>query len=132
MRTVNGQYISVNDANGQYYLDLAKDIDFDARIAERGNFLAPDELDRYFFDALRRWLDLSETTYVTGHRIWPFQLPWAERRVTRPGYLFFGPPNERSTAQPPRDFYIYVLPPFSTREPRDEQQADEVIFEFNA
>jgi len=70
-----------------------------------------DDLNVYFFDALQRVLNLSDTTYLTGHKIWFYELPWAERRVTRPGYLFFGAPDERSTAQPPRDFYVYVLPP---------------------
>jgi len=75
-------------------------------------------------------LGLSDTTYVTGYRIWFYELPWAARKVTRPGYLFFGAPNERSTAQPPRDFYVYLLPPFSPSPFEDEKKPDEVIFEF--
>jgi hypothetical protein len=130
MRTVSGQYISCNEANGQYYLDVKKDIDFDAKIGERGEFMEKGDLNRYFFDALRQALNLSDTTYVTGHRIWFYELPWDERRVTRPGYLFFGAPDERSTAQPPRDFYVYVLPPFLDREWHDEERADEVIFQL--
>ncbi|MBI3973657.1 MAG: ATP-binding protein, partial [Chloroflexi bacterium] len=128
VKTVSGQYISFNEANGQYYLDVKKDIDFDAKIQERGDFMAESDLNRYFYDALRQVLNLSDSTYVTGHRIWPYELPWSERNVTRPGYLFLGAPDDRSTAQPPRDFYVYVLPPFFTREWRDEQRADEVIF----
>ena len=130
MRTVSGQYISYNEDNGQYYLDLKKDIDFDAKIAERGDFMAKGDLNLYFFDALRQALELSTTTYVTGHRIWPYELPWAEHKVTRPGYLFFGAPDERSTAQPPRDFYVYVLPPFLERAWSGGEQADEVIFQL--
>jgi energy-coupling factor transporter ATP-binding protein EcfA2 len=128
VRTVTGQYISYNEANGQYYLDVEKDIDFEAKIRERGEFMEQGDLNRYFFDGLRRALNLSETTYSTGHRIWLYELPWTERMVTRPGYLFFGAPDERSTAQPPRDFYVYFLPPFLGREWHDEQRADEVIF----
>jgi hypothetical protein len=130
MRTVSGQYISFNEANGQYYLDVKKDIDFDAKIKERGEFMEEEDLNRYFFDALRQTLNLSDTTYVTGHRIWFYELPWAERKVTRPGYLFFGAPDERSTAQPPRDFYVYVLPPFLHRAWKDEARPDEVIFQL--
>ena len=130
MRTVSGQYISFNDANGQYYLDVKKDIDFEAKIQQRGGLMGPDELNRYFFDALRQLLNLSDTTYVTGHRIWFYELPWAERNVTRPGYLFFGPPDERSTAQPPRDFYVYFLPPFANRQWQGETTADEVILQL--
>ncbi len=36
MKTMSGQYISRNDDNEQYYLDLKKDIDYDAKIEERG------------------------------------------------------------------------------------------------
>jgi hypothetical protein len=128
MRTVSGQYITFNEANGQYYLDVKKDIDFDAKIRERGEFLQESDLNLFFFDVLRQVLELSTTTYVTGARIWFYQLPWLEHNVTRPGYLFFGAPDERSTAQPPRDFYVYILPPFETRPIQTEPRDDEVIF----
>ena len=130
--TVSGQYISHNDANDQYYIDVKKDIDFDAEIEERGEFMGPDGLNRYFFDALRQEFGLSETTYVTGHKIWFFELPWFEKKVTRPGYLFFGKPDERSTAQPPRDFYIYFAPPFSEFKWNGEIQPNEVIFQLKS
>ncbi|MEJ5241100.1 MAG: DUF6079 family protein [Anaerolineales bacterium] len=128
IRTVSGQYISRNEANGQYYLDVKKDIDFEAKIQERGEFLSETDLNRYFFEALRQVLNFSTTTYVTGARIWFHELPWEGHKVTRPGYFFFGPPDERSTAQPPRDFYVYFLEPFAQRKFHDEQRADEVIF----
>jgi hypothetical protein len=131
IRTVSGQYITYNDANGQYYLDVKKDIDFEAKIQERGGLMGSDELNRYFFEALRQVLNLSDTTYVTGHRIWFYELPWPEKQVTRPGYLFFGAPDERSTAQPPRDFYLYVLPPFSDKSWQGETQADELLLQLS-
>jgi hypothetical protein len=130
MRTVSGQYITYNDANGQYYLDVKKDIDFETKIRERGDLMGADELNRYFFDALRQVMNLSDTTYVTGHRIWFYELPWAEKQVTRPGYLFFGPPDERSTAQPPRDFYVYLLPPFAAEDWQGETQPDELLLKL--
>lgn len=130
--TVSGQYISHNDANDQYYIDVKKDIDFDAEIEERGVFMGPDGLNRYFFDALQQELALSETTYVTGHKIWFFELPWPEKKVTRPGYLFFGKPDGRSTAQPPRDFYVYFAPPFSEFKWNGEVQPNEVIFQLKS
>ena len=127
LRTVSGQYISANNDNGQYYLNLRKDIDFDARIEERGRFMEERDLNRYFFDALQRLLNITASTHVTNFRIWPYELPWAAKNVTRPGYLFFGPPDERSTAQPPRDFYLYVLPPFGATQAVRPGQVDEVI-----
>lgn len=128
LKTVSGQYISENEVNGQYYLDVKKDIDFEAKIQERGEFLSEADLNRYFFSALRQVLGLSTTTYVSGARIWTYELPWDKHQVTRPGYFFFGAPDERSTAQPPRDFYVYFLEPFGGRKFHDGKLADEVIF----
>ena len=39
IRTVSGQFIAHNEENGQYYLDPTKVVDFDAQIAERGEFM---------------------------------------------------------------------------------------------
>ena len=130
IRTVSGQFIAHNEENGQYYLDPTKVVDFDAQIAERGDFLDRPDLNTYFFAALQSLLGLPESVYVTGYSIWSYELPWVEHNVTRPGYIFFGAPNERSTAQPPRDFYVYVLPPFTEGAPAEPAtpNADEVIF----
>ena len=128
MRTVQGQFLSYNPENGQYYLDLKKAVDFDQKIRERGDSIDKSDLNLYYFDALRQALNLSDTTYLTGHSIWFFELPWVEHKVTRPGYLFFGPPDERTTAQPPRDFYVFLMPPFFDREWQDQKLPDEVIF----
>lgn len=132
IRTVSGQYISHTPENGQYYLNLKKAIDFDAKISERGAFMEERDLNRYFFDALQRLLNITTTTYVPNVRIWPYELPWDAKKVTRTGYLFFTPPNERSTAQPPLDFNLYILPPFpfnaATKLPAAESH--EVVFQF--
>jgi hypothetical protein len=37
---------------------------------------------------------------------------------TAMGYLFFGAPNDRPTAQPERDFYVYFIQPFDRRSSR--------------
>jgi hypothetical protein len=132
IRTVQGQFITYNAENSQYYLDLKKAVDFDAKIEERGEFMERSDLNTYFFDALHQTLNLGDTTYVTNYNIWFYELPWGEHKVTRPGYLFFGAPDERSTAQPPRDFYLYWLPPFPTRKGyHDEHKSDEVILELS-
>lgn len=130
IKTVSGQFISFNRENGQYYLDLKKDIDFDSLIEKKAESLDPDHLDRYYFDALRRVVleDPDAAPYVTGYRIWEHELEWRERKAGRSGYLFFGAPNQRSTAQPPRDFYLYFLQPFDPPYFNDEKRADEVFF----
>ena len=128
MRTVSGQFLSYNPDNGQYYLDLEKDVDIDAKIEQKAETLEPGHLDRYYFESLLRVMECPEATYVPGYRIWQHEVEWRDHRVTRPGYLFFGSPNQRSTAQPPREFYLYMLQPFEPTPFNDEHRADEVFF----
>lgn len=130
VKTVSGQFLSFNRDNGQYYLDLKKDIDFDSLIEKRAEALSDSQLDRYYFDGLRRVVleDPEAPPYVSGYRIWEHELEWRERKAGRSGYLFFGAPNERSTAQPPRDFYIYFIQPFEAPYFKDERKPDEVFF----
>ena len=130
-KTVSYQYLSANENNGQYYLDLKKDIDIDSLIKQKAEKIEDDKLDRFYYDILKQATTLDDNTYVFGYKIWRHDLPWVEHRVTRQGYLFFGAPNERSTAQPERDFYIYMLRPYLKTSFKDEQKADEIFFELN-
>lgn len=127
-KTVSGQFISSNPDNRQYYLDLKKTDDYDALIEKRAESLDPDQFDRYYFEALKQVMECTDQPLVTGYRIWEHELEWRERKASRLGYLFFGAPNERSTAQPPRDFYLYFLQPYDPPHYRDEKKADEVFF----
>ena len=129
LKTVNGQFISKAPGTDQYYLDLNKDVDYDAQIDKRADALSDDALDRAYFSAIRQLMERTdETTYVSGFQIWQYQIEWQDRRVERVGYLFFGAPNDRPTAQPPRDFYIYFIQPFDPPRFRDEHLSDEVFF----
>ncbi|GED30277.1 DUF6079 family protein [Brevibacillus centrosporus] len=128
LKSVSYQFISMNQENGQYYLDLDKDVPVDDHIASKAETLSGEQLDRYYFQVLERVLECSPTTYVTGYRIWHHELDWYNHKATRPGYLFFGAPNERSTAQPERDFYIYFLQTFDVPKFKDEKKLDEVFF----
>jgi len=127
-RTVNGQFISKADDSGQFYLDLKKDVDYDALIDKRAESLEPDQLDRYYYEALKRVMECTDQTYVSGYRIWEHELEWRERKAARQGYLFFGAPNERSTAVPPRDFYLYFIQPHEAPHFKDEKKPDEMFF----
>ena len=129
-RTVSGQFISSNAQNGQFYLDLQKTDDFDALIEQRAESLDAAKLDRYYFEALKRLLECLDETYVSGFKIWEHEITWPERKAPRNGYLFFGAPNERATAVPPRDFYLYFLQPFEPPRFKDEKKADELFFRF--
>jgi hypothetical protein len=127
-KTVSGQFISHNRENDQYYLDLEKDIDFDALIEQKADTLDEDDFDRYYFDMLARALELTDSVYVPGFRIWQREIPWLGQGITRQGYVFLGATNERSTAQPPRDFYIHFLALYSQNGKEIVGQPDEVFF----
>jgi len=126
-KTVSGQFISSNPDNRQFYLDLKKTDDFDALIEKRAESLDSSQLDRYYYEALKRVMECTDQTYVTGYKIWQHELEWLERKAARQGYLFFGAPNERSTAVPPRDFYLYFIQPFDPPHFKDEKNADELF-----
>lgn len=126
-KTVSGQFISSNPDNRQFYLDLKKTDDFDALIEKRAESLDASQLDRYYYEALKRVMECTDQTYVTGYKIWQHELEWLEHKAARQGYLFFGAPNERSTAVPPRDFYLYFIQPFDPPHFKDEKKADEVF-----
>ena len=72
-------------------------------------------------------LGQRDEPYVAGYRIWQYYLPWATTNADRRGYLFMGAPNERSTAQPPRDFYVYYIQPYDEPRFTDEEKPDEVF-----
>ncbi len=127
-RAVSGQFISFNRDNRQYYLDLKKTEDFDAIIDKRTESLDNTRLDRFYYEALKRVMECQDATYVTGYQIWQHELIWQAHKAARTGYLFFGAPNERSTAVPQRDFYLYFIQPNDPPRFRDEKASDEVFF----
>jgi predicted ATPase len=131
-KTVSGQFISCNKDNRQFYLDLKKTDDFDALIEKRAEVLDAGKLDRYYYEALKRVMECTDQTYVTGYKIWQHELEWLDRKASRQGYLFFGAPNERSTAVPPRDFYIYFIQPFDPPDFNDEKKPDELFIRLTA
>lgn len=128
LKTVNGQFISKAPDTEQYYLDLKKDIDYDAQIEKRAEALSDDALDRAYYSAIKTLMECSDDLRYPGFQIWQYQLEWQERRVERMGYLFFGAPNDRPTAQPERDFYVYFIQPFDKPKFADNNLSDEVFF----
>jgi hypothetical protein len=130
-KTVSGQFISFNADNRQFYLDLKKTDDFDALIDKRAESLGDAQLDRFYYEALKRVMECQDSTYVTGYKIWQHELVWQDHKAARSGYLFFGAPNERSTAVPTRDFYIYFIQPNDPPRFKDDKVSDEVFFRLN-
>ena len=89
-KTVSGQFISSNPDNRQFYLDLKKTDDFDAIIDKRAESLDPSQLDRYYYEALKRVMECTDLpTYITGYKIWQHEIEWLERKAARQGISFF-------------------------------------------
>jgi len=131
-KTVSGQFISSNKDNRQYYLDLKKIDDYDALIEKRAETLGANTLDRYYYDALTQVLECADVpVHVTNYQIWQHEIEWREKKAPRLGYLFFGAPNERSTAIPQRDFYLYFIQPFEPPRFTDGKLPDEVFFKLS-
>jgi hypothetical protein len=128
LKTVSRQFISSNSDNRQYYLDLKKTDDFDALIEKRAESLDSSQLDRYYYEALKRVMECTDQTYASGYKIWQHELEWQEHKAARQGYLFFGAPNERSTAVPTRDFYLYFIQPFEPPREKYTTDAKDLIF----
>lgn len=132
MTTVSGQFIIYNDANNQYYIDVDKVVDYDEKIKQKASIMADGELNRYFYQLIYSCLDWDAKQYVPGFEIYQRDLNWDSHNIFREGYLFLGLPGERSTAQPERDFYIHIMPPYSTGSIAVKNLEDEVYFFFKS
>lgn len=127
-KTVSGQFISANADNHQFYIDLKKTDDFDAIIEQRAETLSSEALNRAYHTALYKILECSDLPSTDYRNLWGDEVIWPDRNSGRMGWLFFGIPNERSTAYPPRDFYLYFIHPFNPEKINDEKRADELQF----
>lgn len=125
-RAVNGQFISFNAENRQFYLDLKKTDDFDALIEARAECLSPPQLEPFYYEALERAMECQGAPYAAGYRIWPHELVWQAHQAARAGHLFFGAPGERPTTVPRRDFCLYFTPPNDAPRSKDTVTGDEV------
>lgn len=132
MTTVSGQFIIHNDVNNQYYIDVDKIVDYDEKINQKASLLAPAELNRYFYTIVYNCLEWDAKEYVTNFKIYEYDLNWNSHNIFREGYLFMGLPGERSTAQPERDFYIHIMPPYANGDVKIDNLPDEVYFFFRS
>lgn len=130
MRTVAGQFMVRNEDNDQFYIDVDKTIDYDANIRNKAAVLTPDELNRGFYQLVLDVLKWEKQPYVQGFKIYEHDLTWRTKNIFREGYLFLGLPEDRSTAQPERDFYVHFMPPFVAAEKPAKNLRDEVYFYF--
>jgi len=129
-KTVDGQFLSNNPDNRQFFVDLKKTDDYDTLIEKRAESLDNSAFDKAYFSTLRQIiLEDPETPFYKGtFQIWEHEVEWLEKKASRRGYLFFGTPNERPTAVPPTDFYLYFVQAFEPPRYADAKKADEVFF----
>lgn len=130
LTTVSGQFLVYNPDNEQYYIDINKNINFDELIKEKASGLRDDELNRYFYQIALNALNWDKKEHVTGYKIYEQDIIWGSRNIFREGYLFMGLPSEKSTAQPPQDFYIFIMPPFGNKADKSQELEDEVRIYF--
>lgn len=125
-RTVNGQFFSKNKTNDQFYLDLKKTEDFDAHIEAKAAQLAPDHLN----DAYRKaMLEILTDKPESVSEMWEHELKWVSRNVDREGWLFLGSPNQRETAKPQRDYYMYFVQlEDAPKLEKKHEREDEILF----
>jgi hypothetical protein len=128
--TVSGQFIEYNNESLQYFLNPKIIVNFDIEITKKAAIMDDDSLNRYFFHLVYDCLEWDEKQYVPGFEIYEYTLSWVSHNIFRYGYLFMGLPNERSTAQPPQDFYIYIIPPYDNKQAVSSKEDDEVYFYF--
>ncbi|MCM1566961.1 MAG: DUF6079 family protein [Dehalobacter sp.] len=124
----NGQFLAVAENSGQYYIDPSRDKDYEQDIRNYSKTLSREVLQRYLNEIVLRTLLLDAVAPVQEGRLWDYALLWPDNNVERPGWLFFGFPNQRSTAYPPRDFYIFFIPSkrITGREDNCPDNVDEV------
>jgi len=68
---------------------LKKTDDFDALIEKCAESLDASQLDRSYYEALRRVMECTDQTYVTGYRVWQHELEWLEHKAARGEDIYF-------------------------------------------
>jgi len=127
-RTVNGQFFSKNKTNDQFYIDLKKTEDFDAHIEARALTLSEDSINSAYRAAMLEILEQTDTQQ-SHTAMWQHELKWLDKNVSRPGWLFLGSPNQRETAKPQLDYYMYFVQPENPPKQKKEFiREDEVQF----
>ena len=89
-------------------------------------------MNRSFYGVVYSCLDWDAKQYVTNFNIYEYDLNWDSHHIFREGYLFMGLPGERSTAQPERDFYIHIMPPYDNGGISVQNLPDEVYLYFKS
>jgi len=87
-----------------------------------GQFFSKNKANDQFFLDLKKTEDFD--AYIEN------KVPLlTDDNVNRPGWMFLGSPNERETAKPPLDYYMYFIQPYNPPKLKKEFiRSDEVLF----
>ena len=125
----SGQFLAATVDGSQYYIDPFKVVDFDEQVRADAKTVDRRKVQAYFNQLLLQQLEMENAQPTREGTLWAYRLLWRACNVERPGWLFFGVPSQRSTAKPPKDFYLFVLPsprisgidePVAATQPADE------------
>src|SRR5690606_32266456 len=64
---MNGEFIEHNEENGQYFIDIDKDIDYDVEIESKADLLSDEDLNKYYYAIAYELLDWEGHRAVTGY-----------------------------------------------------------------
>jgi len=81
MLTINGEFITFNPENNQYYLDPQKDIDYDMLIQQKADAIDLETLNRYYFKIIYDCLEWTSSQYVSGFEIYEYNINWQSKNV---------------------------------------------------
>jgi hypothetical protein len=127
VKTVNGQFISKAPDTEQYYLDLKKDVDYDAQIEKRAEALSDDALDRAYYGAIKQLMERTDesTTSPGSDLAVPDRVARPPRRPQRLPVLRRA---ERPAHRPARARLLRLLhPALRAAAFRDDNKSDEVF-----
>lgn len=126
-----GQYFEKNNTNQEFHLRVEGGVNYEQKIKDFAQTMAPEAKDNYFFDFLTEYMPIEIEKYRLGFPIYAHSINWASHKAMLDGYIFMGVPGERSTTHPEQHFYIYFMPIFKDGARNHGDEADSVYFHLD-
>ena len=125
-----GQYFEKGE-NNEYHIRIEGGVNYDQKVKDYAAQMGNSQKDEYFYMFLAEIMPVEGETYRRNFKIWSHNIEWQSHNCTRPGYIFMGNPNNRSTTQPQQHFYIYFMPIFDSDNCSRLPEKDSVYFLMN-
>lgn len=126
-----GQYFEKNTTNQEYHLRVEGGVNYEQKIKDFAATMTDDNRDSYFFSFLCEFLPIEVDPYRREFKIFAHRINWKSHKTMLDGYIFMGNPKERSTTQPPQNFYIYFMPVFNKAKTDHGNEPDSVYVHFD-